>query len=51
MSDFDKGDTNVGIGMAPHRKGCRCSDCYIERLQGDLAATKRAIDAARKAAP
>ena len=38
MSDFDKGDTNVGMGMAPHRKGCRCSDCHIEKLERELAA-------------
>ena len=25
-------DTNVGLGMAPHRKGCRCDECQLELL-------------------
>ena len=23
-------DTNVGLGMVPCRKGCRCTDCQLE---------------------
>ena len=26
-------DTNVGMGMVPHKKGCRCFECELERLQ------------------
>ncbi len=29
-------DTNVGIGMVPCRKGCRCDDCTIDRLQAHV---------------
>lgn len=25
-------DSNVGLGMVPCRKGCRCDECTIERL-------------------
>jgi len=31
------GDTNVGLGMVPHRKGCRCADCEIDRLQPEIS--------------
>ena len=29
-------DTNVGMGMAPHKKSCRCLECENERLQREL---------------
>lgn len=28
-------DSNVGFGMAPCRKGCRCDECTIERLTAE----------------
>lgn len=26
-------DTNVGLGMVPHKPLCRCAECRIERLE------------------
>ena len=37
--------SNVGLGMVPHRKGCRCDECEIDRLRARLAEAER--DAAR----
>jgi hypothetical protein len=33
-------DTNVGLGMVPHRGNCRCGECRIDRLQS----TNRALE-------
>ena len=38
---------NVGLGMVPHKKGCQCSDCRIERLEAKLAAKERELQQAR----
>lgn len=36
MSDWDnehiEPDTNVGLGMVPHKKSCRCLECKYDRL-------------------
>lgn len=32
--------SNVGSGMAPHRKNCQCDDCTIERLRAENAALR-----------
>ena len=29
-------DSNVGLGMVPCRKGCRCDDCTIEHLTAQV---------------
>jgi hypothetical protein len=31
-------DTNVGLGMVPCRKSCRCHDCEIERRDKQIKA-------------
>lgn len=31
--DYQREQSNVGLGMVPCRAGCRCSDCTIEKLQ------------------
>lgn len=30
-------ESNVGLGMVPHRKGCRCNECEVERLTAERA--------------
>lgn len=32
--------SNVGLGLVPHRKGCRCDECTVDVLRAELAATK-----------
>jgi hypothetical protein len=29
--------SNVGLGMVPHRASCRCDECRVERLERELA--------------
>jgi len=42
-------DTNVGIGIVPHRKSCRCDECYMERLIADGVRLKARIKALEQA--
>jgi hypothetical protein len=35
--------SNVGPGMVPHRKGCRCDECEIDRLKARLAEAERKL--------
>jgi hypothetical protein len=32
--------SNVGLGMVPCRKGCRCDECTIERLTAEIRQTE-----------
>jgi len=32
---LDHGETNVGLGMVPHKKNCRCNECELDRLQSE----------------
>ena len=41
---------NVGLGMVPHRKGCRCEECTIERLEAKVRTMQARIDALAAAA-
>ena len=34
---------NVGLGMVPHKKGCQCDECRIEKLEAKLAAQEREL--------
>lgn len=36
-------DTNVGLGMAPHRNNCGCDDCCIDRLRDENNRLRRAL--------
>ena len=36
--------SNVGLGMVPHRKGCRCDECEIDRLKARLAEARDIVD-------
>lgn len=38
-------DTNVGLGMVPHRANCSCDECRVEHLAGELAKVKAERDA------
>ena len=38
--------SNVGMGMVPHKKSCRCNECEIERLTADNAKLLAVIDKA-----
>lgn len=45
--------TNVGIGMVPHRKGCKCDECEVERLSAeneDLEKRNELLEAVAEAA-
>lgn len=44
MSEYR--DSNVTLGMVPHKKSCRCLDCENERLRKELAAAKLDIGTA-----
>ena len=34
---------NVGLGMVPHKKGCRCEECEIVRLRDRVADLERRL--------
>ena len=36
-------DTNVGMGMVPCRKGCRCMDCQLEAKDVEIARLEGAL--------
>jgi hypothetical protein len=36
MSDYEQ--SNVGLGIIPHKTSCRCDECRVEHLQRELAA-------------
>ena len=38
-------DTNVGMGMVPCRKGCRCMDCQLEAKDREIEQKDAEIDA------
>lgn len=29
-------ETNVGPGMVPHKRNCRCDECQLERLRDEV---------------
>jgi hypothetical protein len=37
---MSESDTNVGLGMVPHKKSCRCDECEIDRLRQRIAELK-----------
>ena len=39
-------DTNVGLGMVPHKKNCQCDECIIERLLKKFTEQKQRAEAA-----
>ena len=34
---------NVGLGMVPCKKGCRCSDCTIDRLMTENRTLRKLV--------
>ena len=41
----EHGETNVGLGMVPHKKSCRCNECEIENLYRKLKQKEEGIRA------
>jgi hypothetical protein len=35
--------SNVGMGMVPHKKSCGCDECKVERLAAELAACRELL--------
>lgn len=45
---LEHGESNVGLGMVPCRKGCRCADCTIDTLRVQLAELEAERDRLRE---
>ena len=41
-------DSNVGLGMVPCKKNCRCHDCQIDRKNKRIADLEQKLEAAEK---
>lgn len=40
-------DSNVGLGMVPHRASCRCDECETQRLRERIADLDRQLKQAK----
>ena len=41
MSNYAQ--SNVGLGMVPCKKNCRCSDCQIDHLRAEIERLREAL--------